>query len=435
MAGGHYIALSGMRTRLDELDRLASDIANVGTAGYKAERAGTANAPRPVFDAALADGHRRHDRRAPARRASRRDRAHRPRPRRRDRRTGFFVVDTPAGPRYTRNGHLTRQRRRDARRPATARVVHGDGRSRSSSATGKVDIDDDGTVSADGVVAGKLAVVDFADPGVLVRESGALLRADNAAATAIEAPVVRTGALEQSNVSVVDRVAELTNVSRSFEALQKAVSVLMNDVDGRANRVAGPPLDTVRRRSRQMIRALYTAASGMNAQQTNIDNVAHNLANVNTTGFKKSHVEFEDLVYQQIRAPGAPTVDHGEAPIGLEMGLGTRAVATSRDFSAGNLRSTSGPLDLAIEGDGFFQITLPDGTTGYTRAGTLHRDAQGLVVTAEGYALEPQITIPEPTRRRSRSRRTASSRRRFPARAPRSSSARSSWRRSRTRPG
>jgi flagellar basal-body rod protein FlgG len=132
----------------------------------------------------------------------------------------------------------------------------------------------------------------------------------------------------------------------------------------------------------------------MNAQQSNIDNVAHNLANVNTTGFKKSHMEFEDLVYQTTKAPGSPTSQAGEAPVGLEMGLGTRVVATSRDFSSGNLRSTSGPLDLAIEGEGFFQVALPNGTTGYTRSGTLHRDGQGLVVTSEGYPLEPQITIP-----------------------------------------
>jgi flagellar basal-body rod protein FlgG len=143
-----------------------------------------------------------------------------------------------------------------------------------------------------------------------------------------------------------------------------------------------------------MIRALYTAASGMNAQQANIDNVAHNLANVNTSGFKKSHMQFEDLVYQSTKASGSATSASGEAPIGLEMGLGTRAVATARDFSSGNLRATNSPLDLAIEGDGFFQITLPDGTTGFTRAGALQRDAQGMLVTSEGYQVEPQISVP-----------------------------------------
>ena len=143
-----------------------------------------------------------------------------------------------------------------------------------------------------------------------------------------------------------------------------------------------------------MIRALYTAASGMNAQQTNIDNVAHNLANVNTTGFKKSRVEFQDLVYDQARVPGAPTSTTDEAPIGLETGLGVRPVATARNFSRGNLRSTSGTYDLAIEGDGFFQITMPNGEIGYTRAGELHVNAEGRLVTADGYSIEPQITIP-----------------------------------------
>jgi flagellar basal-body rod protein FlgG len=143
-----------------------------------------------------------------------------------------------------------------------------------------------------------------------------------------------------------------------------------------------------------MIRALYTAASGMNAQQANIDNVAHNLANVNTTGFKKSRVEFEDLVYQQIKTAGSPTSQEAEAPVGFETGLGARAVATARNFSTGNLRSTNNPLDLAIEGMGFFQVTLPGGETGFTRAGALHLNGQGQIVTADGVAIEPSITIP-----------------------------------------
>ena len=143
-----------------------------------------------------------------------------------------------------------------------------------------------------------------------------------------------------------------------------------------------------------MIRALYTAASGMTAQQTNIDNVAHNLSNVNTTGFKKARVEFEDLVYQEIRGAGASASATTEAPVGLELGLGTRAVATARNFSAGNLRSTGAPLDLAIQGDGFFKVSLPNGTTAYTRAGTLHLDSQGAIVTAEGYPLDPQVSVP-----------------------------------------
>jgi flagellar basal-body rod protein FlgG len=142
------------------------------------------------------------------------------------------------------------------------------------------------------------------------------------------------------------------------------------------------------------MRALYTAASGMNAQQSNIDNVANNLANVNTVGFKKSRIDFEDLVYQQIKAPGASTSQESQAALGLESGLGTRAVATVRNFAAGNLRSTSSPFDLAIEGNGFFQIALPGGETGYTRAGSLHVNGEGQVVTADGYAVQPELTIP-----------------------------------------
>jgi flagellar basal-body rod protein FlgG len=143
-----------------------------------------------------------------------------------------------------------------------------------------------------------------------------------------------------------------------------------------------------------MIRALYTAASGMSAQQANIDNIAHNLANVNTTGFKKSRVDFEDLVYDQTKVAGAATSTTNEAPVGLETGLGVRAVATSRDFSRGNLKASNGPLDLAIEGDGFFQVQLPSGETGYTRSGSFHVNGEGSLVTADGYLLDPQISVP-----------------------------------------
>ncbi len=143
-----------------------------------------------------------------------------------------------------------------------------------------------------------------------------------------------------------------------------------------------------------MIRALYTAASGMNAQQLNMDNVANNLANVNTAGFKKSRVEFEDLVYQEMRAAGTQASTSTEAPTGLEVGLGARPVATARNFTAGNLKNTGAPLDMAIDGGGFFQVSMPNGTTAFTRAGSFHVDAQGVICTAEGYPLEPAITIP-----------------------------------------
>ena len=231
MAGGHYVALSGMRTRLDELDRLANDIANVGTAGYKAERTGQRNAPRPVFDAALETAI---DASTGGRRLDARPGAIEPTGRALDIAIdggGFLAVETPAGPRYTRNGHLSRGDD-GTLRTADGAVVKGvDGPL--TVGTGAVKVEGDGTVYSDGAAVGRLSIVEFADPGALVREGGALLRAAETP-TPVTAPSVRTGSLEQANVSVVDRIAELTSVNRSFQALQKAVSVLMNDVDGRA---------------------------------------------------------------------------------------------------------------------------------------------------------------------------------------------------------
>jgi flagellar basal-body rod protein FlgG len=182
-----------------------------------------------------------------------------------------------------------------------------------------------------------------------------------------------------------------------------------------------------------MIRALYTAASGMNAQQTNIDNIAHNLSNVNTAGFKKSRVEFEDLVYQQITQPGSPTSTSGESPVGLRS-ASARAGGDRARLRAGNMRATSAPLDLAIEGRGFFQVTLPDGQTRVHARRRAAPERRGRLVTAEGYRSSRRSRFPR-TPRPSASRRTASCRWRSQARARRRRSARSSWRRSRTRPG
>ena len=142
------------------------------------------------------------------------------------------------------------------------------------------------------------------------------------------------------------------------------------------------------------MRALYTAASGMNAQQANIDNVAHNLANVNTTGFKKSRVDFEDLVYQQMKAPGTPTSQEAEAPIGLESGLGTRAVATVAQLQRRQPAHDEQPARPRDRRHGLLPGLAARRRNGYTRAGTLHLERQGQIVTAEGITLEPQITIP-----------------------------------------
>jgi flagellar basal-body rod protein FlgG len=143
-----------------------------------------------------------------------------------------------------------------------------------------------------------------------------------------------------------------------------------------------------------MIRALYSAASGMSAQQLNIDNIANNLANANTTGYKTRRAQFQDLLYQNMIAPGSAAGQSTIVPSGLQLGLGTRAASNEIIFSQGNFASTANPLDLVIQGRGFFQIKEANGDTAYTRAGSFQLDANGNVVDANGNQLIPQITIP-----------------------------------------
>ena len=143
-----------------------------------------------------------------------------------------------------------------------------------------------------------------------------------------------------------------------------------------------------------MMRALNTAASGMAAQQTNVDVIAHNLANVNTTGFRKQRAEFEDLIYQTIRTPGGTTGEGQKLPTGIQIGQGVRLVSTTQMHHQGSLLQTTSTLDVAVEGDGFFQITRPGGQIAYTRAGNFRVDAEGRLVTVDGYAVEPAISIP-----------------------------------------
>ncbi|MBE3574419.1 MAG: flagellar basal-body rod protein FlgG [Firmicutes bacterium] len=143
-----------------------------------------------------------------------------------------------------------------------------------------------------------------------------------------------------------------------------------------------------------MIRGLWTAASGMIAQQLNIDNIANNLANVNTTGFKKSRVDFQDLIYQTIRVAGTPVIQGAQVPTGIQLGHGVRPVATQKVFTEGEIKQTDNPLDLLIEGEGFFQVLMPDGTVAYTRDGAFKKDGSGRVVTSDGFALEPELVIP-----------------------------------------
>ena len=142
-----------------------------------------------------------------------------------------------------------------------------------------------------------------------------------------------------------------------------------------------------------MIRALFSAASGMTAQQLNIDNVANNLANANTTGFKHRRVQFQDLLYQNLVSPGTAASQQTTFPSGLQLGLGARVVANEVIFSQGDFISTNNPLDVVIEGAGFFQVSLPTGELAYTRAGSFHVDQDGNVVTANGDPIDPNIVI------------------------------------------
>jgi flagellar basal-body rod protein FlgG len=142
-----------------------------------------------------------------------------------------------------------------------------------------------------------------------------------------------------------------------------------------------------------MFRALHTAASGMVAQQTNLDNVANNLANASTTGFRRRRLQFQDLMYQSVVMPGSATTQQTVSS-GLQVGLGTRSAATEVIHNQGDFTSTGNPLDFAIQGNGFFQIKLPSGDTGYTRSGNFQMDSQGNVVTSDGNPLLPSITIP-----------------------------------------
>ena len=143
-----------------------------------------------------------------------------------------------------------------------------------------------------------------------------------------------------------------------------------------------------------MIRSLWTAASGMQAQSSNIDVISNNLANVNTAGFKRSRADFQDLLYETMRPAGVSSGNDTQVPTGIQIGLGTRTVATQKIFMQGDFQHTENELDMAIEGGGFFQIIQPNGDLAYSRAGNFKIDSEGRLVTPDGYLAEPEITIP-----------------------------------------
>jgi len=143
-----------------------------------------------------------------------------------------------------------------------------------------------------------------------------------------------------------------------------------------------------------MMRSLWTAASGMNTQTQNMNVISNNLANVNTTGFKKSRADFQDLMYQTVQNPGSPSTSAAQIPVGIQFGMGSKLAAVSKQFTPGDFSNTGNPLDIAIEGDGFFQIQMPDGSTAYSRAGAFKMDSNGRVVTSDGFPMLPEIVIP-----------------------------------------
>lgn len=143
-----------------------------------------------------------------------------------------------------------------------------------------------------------------------------------------------------------------------------------------------------------MIRSLWIARTGLDAQQTQLDVIANNLANVGTNGYKRQRAVFEDLLYQNMRQSGAQSSQQTQIPSGLQLGTGVRPVSTAHLFTQGNLQKTDNSLDMGINGNGFFQVLLPDGTTAYTRDGSFQKDSQGQIVSADGYPLQPAITIP-----------------------------------------
>jgi flagellar basal-body rod protein FlgG len=193
-------------------------------------------------------------------------------------------------------------------------------------------------------------------------------------------------------ISNQDETGKKHGIDPLFHAL--AISALLYDVANIAPRlVAAAPLP-LNLQEKHLIRSLWISKTGLDAQQTQMDVIANNLANVSTNGFKRSRAVFEDLIYQTLRQPGAQSSQQTQLPSGLQIGTGVRPVATERVFTQGNLQQTGNWKDVAINGQGFFQVLRPDGSTAYTRDGSFQIDAEGQLVTSSGYQIQPAITIP-----------------------------------------
>ena len=199
-----------------------------------------------------------------------------------------------------------------------------------------------------------------------------------------------SGMLESSNVNTADAMVNMIELARHFEMQVKAIRTA--EENGAA---AGAAHASRLIRSNYMNPALWAAKTGLDAQQTRLAVTSNNLANVSTSGFKKGRAVFEDLLYQNVRQVGGSTSQDTQAPSGVHLGTGVRVVATEKIYTQGGLTQTGNALDVAIEGRGFFQIQMPDGTTAYTRDGSFQLSAQGQMVTSSGYVLQPGISIPD----------------------------------------
>ncbi len=188
----------------------------------------------------------------------------------------------------------------------------------------------------------------------------------------------------------------IIELERTSGLMEKALSIFHNEFN-RTARTTNPHRLTFWKSNKEsppMYRAMYTAATGMETQQRNLENVANNLANANTTGFHRRRMQFQDLVYQNVVLPGAAATQQTTFPTGLQIGLGARTSASEIIQQQGDFTETDNPLDMEIEGQGFFQVQLPDGTIAYTRSGDFHLDSTGIIVTSDGNQLQPAITIP-----------------------------------------
>ena len=226
----------------------------------------------------------------------------------------------------------------------------------------------------------------------LVRESGGLFQLANGGTAPADASVkLASGVLESSNVDLASAMVNMIDLARNFELQVKAMKSAGRQRPG----LFAAPASHLNRSTRHMNAALWAAKTGLDAQQTEMAVISNNLANVNTTGFKQDRAVFEDLLYQNQTQAGADTSQTTQSPSGMSIGTGVQVVATEKDYSQGSLTQTGNPLDVAIQGQGFFQIQMPDGTLAYTRDGTFQTNAQGQLVTSSGYLVQPGITIPQ----------------------------------------